>query len=63
MVRPCEEKHCSKKMYCNEKMEVGGQRKIGRQKLRWTDAIRKDMKEKQVKIEEVQNRRTWTLKT
>ena len=45
------------------KMEVGGHRKIGRPKLRWSDVIRKDMKEKQVKIEEAQDRRTWTLKT
>ena len=48
-------------MYSNEKTEVIGHQKIGRPKL--SDAIRKDMKEKQVKIEEVQNRRTWTLKT
>ena len=27
------------------KMEVGGQRKIGRPKLRWSDVIRKHMKE------------------
>ena len=45
------------------KMEVGGHRKIGRPKLRWSDVIRKDMKEKQVKIEEAQDRRTWRLKT
>ena len=36
------------------KMEVGGQRKIGRPKLRWSDAIRKAMKEKQVKMAEAQ---------
>ena len=44
MVRPCGEKDsrgCS-----NENMEVGGHRRIGRQKLRWSDVIRKDMKEK-----------------
>ena len=40
-------------------MEVGGRRKIGRPKLRWSDIIRKDTKEKQVKIEEVEDRRTW----
>ena len=33
-------------------MEVGGYRKIGRPKLRWSDVIRKDMKEIGVKIEE-----------
>ncbi len=32
------------------KMEVGGHRKIGRPKLRWSGVIRKDMKEKGVKI-------------
>ena len=40
------------------KMEVGGHRKIGRAKLRWSDVIRKDMNEKQVKIEEAQEQRT-----
>ena len=30
------------------KMEVGGHRKIGRPKLRWSDVIRKHMKEKGV---------------
>ena len=44
-------------------MEVGGHRKIERPKLRWSDDIGKDMKEKQVKIEEAQDRRTWRLKT
>ena len=44
-------------------MVVGGHRKIGRPKLRWSDVIRKDMKEKRVKIEEAQDRRTWRLKT
>ncbi len=39
-------------------MEVGGPRKIGRPKLRWSDVIRKDMK-----IEEAQDRRTWRLNT
>ena len=28
------------------KMEVGGHRKIGRPKLRWSDVIRKNMKKK-----------------
>ena len=45
------------------KTEVGGHRKIGRPKLRWSDVTRKYMKEKQVKIEEVEYRRTWKLKT
>ena len=46
-------------------MEVGGHRKIGRLDiLRWSDVIRirKYMKEKQVKIEEAQDRKTWRLK-
>ena len=37
-------------------MEEGEHRQIGRPKLRWSDVIRKDMKEKQVKIEEAQDR-------
>ena len=41
---------------------MGGHRKIGRPKLRWSDVIRNDMKEK-VKIEEAQERRTSSLKT
>ena len=45
------------------KMEVGGHRKIGSPKLRWSDLIGKDMKEKGVKIEEAQDRRTWRMKT
>ena len=60
MVRPCDEKdwrRCS-----NEKMEVGGHQKIWRPKLRWSDVIKKDMKEKE-KIEETQDRRMWRLKT
>ena len=44
-------------------MEVGGHRKIGRLRLRWSDVIRNDTKEKQVKIEEAQDQRTWRLKT
>ena len=44
-------------------MGVGGHRKIGRPKLRWSDVIRKHMKEKGVKIEEVQDWRMWRLKT
>ena len=51
------------KKRCNENMEVGGHRKIGTPKLRWSDVIRKDMKEKGVKIEEAQVRRAWRLKT
>ena len=49
MVRTCGEK--DRRRYSNENMEVGGHRKIGRPKLRWSDVIRKDMKEKQVRIE------------
>ena len=37
-------------------MEMGGHRNIGRPKQRWSDVIRKDMTEKQVKIEEAQDR-------
>ena len=40
-----------------EEYEVGGHRKILRRKLRWSNVIRKYMKEKQVKIEEAQDRR------
>ena len=45
------------------KMEVGGHRKIGRPKLRWSDVIRKDMKEKGIQREEAQDRRLWRMKT
>ena len=45
------------------KMEVCGPRNIGRPKLRWSDVIRKDMNEKQVKREEARGRRPWRLKT
>ena len=38
-------------------------RKIGRPKLRWSDVLRKDVKEKQVKIEEAQDWRTWEWET
>ena len=41
----------------NEKMEVGGHRNIGRPKLRCSDVIRKSTNEKQVNIEEPQDRR------
>ena len=61
MVRTAGEKdrgRCS-----NENMEVSGQRKIGIPKLRWSDVIRKDTKEKGVKREEEQHRRTWRMKT
>ena len=44
-------------------MKVDGHRWMGRPKLRWSDAIQKYMKEKQVKIEEALDRRTWRLKT
>ena len=44
-------------------MEVDAHWKIRRPKLRWTDVIRKDMKEKRVEIEEAHDRRTWRLKT
>ena len=40
------------------KMEMDGHRNIGRRKLRWSDVIRNYMKEKGVKIEEAQDRRT-----
>ena len=40
-------------------MEDGGHRKTGRPKLRRGDVLRKDMKEKGVKIEEVYDQRTW----
>ena len=42
------------------KMEVSGHQKIGRPKLRWSDVIQQDIKEKGV---EAQNRRTWRMKT
>ena len=42
---------------------MGGHRKIGRPKLRWSDVVRNDIKEKGVKIEEAEDRRTWRLKT
>ena len=45
----------------NENMDVGGHRKIGRPKLRWSDVIRKYMKDKQLKIEDAQYRRTCRL--
>ena len=41
------------------KIKVCGHRKIGRPKLRWSDVIRRGTKEKGVKIEEAQERRTW----
>ena len=44
-------------------MEVGGPRQLGKPKLRWSDDKRKYMKDKQVKIEETQDRRTLILKT
>ena len=46
-----------------KKMEVGGHRKMGRPKLRWSDVIRKYMKEKGEKREEAQDGRTLRLKT
>ena len=45
------------------KIEVSRHRKIGRPTPRWSDVVRKYMKEKQVKIEEAQDRRMWRLKT
>ena len=42
-------------------MEVGGHRKIGRPKLRWSDVIRKDMKDRRsterrsARLENVEN--------
>ena len=44
-------------------MEVGEHRKLRRPKLRLSDVVRKYMREKGVKIEEAQDRRTWRLKT
>ena len=44
----------------NESMESGWTLKDRKTE---TDVIRKDMKEKQVKIHEAQDRRTWRLKT
>ena len=40
------------------KMEVSGDQKIGRPKLRWSDAIQKYMKEAGVQRAEVQDQRT-----
>ena len=37
------------------RMEVSGHRKIGRLKLRRSDVIQKNMKEKRVQIEEAQD--------
>ena len=59
-VMPCGEKErgrCS-----NENLDVSGHRKMARPKLRWSDDIRKDMKEKGAQITEAQDRRTWRLK-
>ena len=47
----------------NDKMQVSGHRKIGRLKLRWSDVIRKDMKEKGVQREEAQDRGTRRMNT
>ena len=44
-------------------MEVGGHRKIERPTPRWSDVIQKYMKETGVQSEEVQDRRTWRIKT
>ena len=44
-------------------MEVGGHRTIGRPKLRCSDVMKKYLKEKQVKLEEAVDRRTWRMKT
>ena len=61
MVRSCGEK--DRERCSTDNMEVGGHRQIGRPTLRWRDVIRKDMKKKQVKIEEAQDWTTWRLKT
>ena len=66
MVRLCGKKdwrRCNTRVMRTWKMEVGGHRKIGRPTFRWSDVIRKDMKEKRVKIEEALDRRTLRLKT
>ena len=44
-------------------MEEGGHRQIERPKVRWSDVIRKYLKEKQVKIEEASDRITSMYKT
>ena len=59
MVRPCEEKDWRDVVMRTRKMKVGGHRNIGRPKMRWSDVVRKGINEKQVKIEEAQDRRTW----
>ena len=45
------------------KMEVGGHRKTGRPKLRWSDIVTKYMTQKGVQIEEAKDRRTWRINT
>ena len=42
---------------------MGGHRKIGRQKLRWSGVIRKYRKETGIKVGEEQDRRTSRMKT
>ena len=39
------------------KMEVGGHRKVGRPKFKWSDIKRKDVNQNGVQIEEAQDRR------
>ena len=45
------------------KTEVGGHRKMGRPKLRWSDVMWKYTKEKGVKIEVAHDQITWKMKT
>ena len=55
-----------KNIRSNENMEDGSgwtHLSEGRPKLRWSDVTKKYTKEKQVKIEETQDGRTWRLKT
>ena len=61
MVRPCGEK--DRRRCSNENMEVGGHRKIGRPKLRWSDVTGKDTKENGVQRKAAQDRRTWRMET
>ena len=55
MVRPCGEedrRRYSKGIMGTRNMEVSGHRKIEIPKLRWSDVVRKNMKEKGVQREE-----------
>ena len=43
-------------------MEVIGQRSRGRQKIRWSDCLTKDMQEKKLKKEDAMDRQRWRNK-